>query len=168
MSEKFYLTCVSCQKIFKSFYTIKTTNENLIDINLRSVHAAVTSGGGLTSLRSFCSSMDLPPPVHTAPYSKYLKVILKSSAETCDESMNRAAQSLSNNEVLPTEVAVSIDGTWQKCYGLNSLLGATYLLFPFIMVVFLIIQSNVKLVQFVKKIPIPPRSGKRVMGRFVK
>ena len=60
--------------------------------------------------------MDLPPPVHTAPYSKYLKVILQSAVETCDESMNRAAQSLSNNEVLPTEVAVSIDGTWQKRY----------------------------------------------------
>ena len=56
MSEKFYVKCVSCQKIFKSF-TDKTTNENLIDINLCSVHAVVTSGGGLTSLRSFCSSM---------------------------------------------------------------------------------------------------------------
>ena len=114
--------------IFKSFYTSKTTNENLIDLNLRSVHAAVTSGGGLTSLRSFCSSMDLPPPVHTAPYSKYLKVILKSTVETCDESMNCAAQSLSNNEVLPTEVTVSIDGTWQKRYGQNSLLGATFVI----------------------------------------
>ena len=78
MSEKIFVKCVSCrQKIFKSFYTSKTTNENLIDINLHSVHAAVTTGGGLTSLRSFCSSMDLPPPVPYAPYSKYLKVILK-------------------------------------------------------------------------------------------
>ena len=30
---------------------------------------------------------DLPPPIHTAPYSKYLKVVLKSAMEMCDESM---------------------------------------------------------------------------------
>ena len=42
--------------------------------------------------------------------------------------MNRAAESFSNNEVLPTEVAVSIDGTWQKRYGHNSLLGATFVI----------------------------------------
>ena len=58
--------------------------------------------------------MDLPPPIHTAPYSKYLKVILKLAMEACDESMKYAAQNLSHNNLSPTEVAVSIDGTWQK------------------------------------------------------
>ena len=80
MSEKFYVKCVSCQKIFKSFYTSKTTNKNLIDINLHSVYAAVTSGGGLTLLRSFCSSIDLPPPVHTVGT---LFKIFKSDFEIC-------------------------------------------------------------------------------------
>ena len=42
--------------------------------------------------------------------------------------MNCTAQSLSNNEVLPMEVAVSIEGTWQKRYGHNSLLGATFVI----------------------------------------
>ena len=128
MSEKLYVKCLSCTKILKTLFTSKTTSEKLVDINLRSVHAAVSSGGGLTLLRTFCSSMDLPPPIHTAPYSKYLKVILKSAMEACDESMKYAAQNLSHNNLSPTEVAVSIDGTWQKCYGHNSLLGATFVI----------------------------------------
>ena len=110
-------------------FTSKSTSEKLVDINSRSVHAAVSSDGGLTLLRTFCSSMDLPPPIHTAPYSKYLKVILKSAMETCDESMKYAAQSPSHNNLLPTEEAVSIDWTWwQKHYGHNSLLGATFVI----------------------------------------
>ena len=48
--------------------------------------------------------------------------------EKCDESMKYAAQNLSHNNLLPTEVAVSIDGTWQKRYGHNSLLGATFVI----------------------------------------
>ena len=46
--------------------TLKTTNEELIGINSWSVHATATSaGGGMTLLRNICSSIDLPPPVHT-------------------------------------------------------------------------------------------------------
>ena len=41
-----------------------------MNVYLRSVHAATSAGGGQTLLRTICSSMDLPPPVHTAHYSK--------------------------------------------------------------------------------------------------
>ena len=59
--------------------------------------------------------MDLPPPVHTAPYSKYLKVILRSSAiDNCEESMKHAAKDLVKDGTSPNENAVSCDGTWQK------------------------------------------------------
>ena len=51
--------------------TSKTTSEKLVDINLRSVHAAISSGGGLTLLRTFCSSMDLPT---TNSYSTLFKI----------------------------------------------------------------------------------------------
>ena len=109
-------------------FTSKSTSEKLFDINLRSVHAAVSSDGGLTLLRTFCSSMDLPPTIHTAPYSKYLKLILKSAMETCDESMKYAAQSPSHNNLSPTEEAVSTDGMWWQKHGHNSLLGATFVI----------------------------------------
>ena len=116
LSEKLYLKCMQCEHTVKTFYTSKTNDNNLIDINLRSVHAATTSGGGLTMLRTFCSSMDLPPPIHTAPYSKYLKVIAKSAMENCEESMSRAARKLVKDETTLTGIPISIDGTWQKRY----------------------------------------------------
>ena len=81
---------------------------------MRSVHAATSAGGGLTLLKTICSSMNLPPPVHTIFYSKHLKVILKSAIDSYEESMKHAA---------PTEIAVSCDGTWEKRYVHNSLLG---------------------------------------------
>ena len=115
MSEKLYDLCKMFIMMYqdiklKTLFTSKTASEKLVNINLRSVHAAVSSGGGLTLLRTFCSStMDLPPPIPTAPYSKYLKVILKSAMETCDESVIYTAQNLLHNNLSPTEVTASID-----------------------------------------------------------
>ena len=51
LSEKL---CVQFKQTLKTFYT-KTTNEKLIDINLRSVHAATSAGGRLTLLRTIRS-----------------------------------------------------------------------------------------------------------------
>ena len=126
LSEKRYLYCLECNEVIKTFYT-STTNENkLIDINLRSVHAATSSGGGLSLLRNFCGKMNLPAPVYPNPYHKYLKVILKSAIENCEQSMSNASKGLVKDST--TCVPVSIDGTWQKRYGHNSLLGATFLI----------------------------------------
>ena len=38
--------------------------------------------------------MDLPPPVHTTPYSKYLKVILKSATDNSEEIMSNMQQKI--------------------------------------------------------------------------
>ena len=85
--------CVQCKQTLKRSYT-KTTNEKLIDINLLSAHAITSAGGGLTLLRTICSSMDLPPPVHTTPYSKYLKVTLKSATDNSEEIMSNMQQKI--------------------------------------------------------------------------
>ena len=73
-------------------HLVKPLMKKLIDINLWSVHAA-TSAGGLTLPRNI-RSMDLLPTVHTAPYSKYLKVILKSAIDNCEESMSNMQQKI--------------------------------------------------------------------------
>ena len=76
--KKLYLQCRECKQTVKTFYTSNTNvnNDRHIDIKLRSVHATISAGGGLSMLRTFCSSMDLPPPIHPAPYSRYIKHIL--------------------------------------------------------------------------------------------
>ena len=72
--------------------------------------------------------MNLPAPVHPNPYAKYLKIILESAMQNCEESMSRAAQDIVGDNSTTTDIALSIDGSWQKRYVYNSLLGATVLI----------------------------------------
>ena len=81
------------------------------------VHATTSAGGGLILLRAICSSVDLPPPVHTAPYSKYLKVVLRSAIDNCEESIKHAAKDRVKDGTSRNEITVSYDGRWQKQYG---------------------------------------------------
>ena len=83
LCEKLYLQCRECKQIVQTFFTSNTSvnNNKHIDINLRSVYGTISAGGGLSMLRTFCRSMDLPSPVHPAPYSRYIKHILKSVIE---------------------------------------------------------------------------------------
>ena len=115
------MQCVLCKQVLKTFYFSKTTNEKLIDINFRSVHAAASAGGGTTLLETSFGSMNLPPPFHTAPYSQYLKFILKFAIDNYEESMKHGAL---------TGIAVSCDGTWRKRY-VHNLVHYSVLLLPF-------------------------------------
>ena len=75
--------------------------------------------------------MDFPASVHGNLYFKYLKTIVcKYAMEKCEESMSYAAKTLVTQEINDgaTQIAVSVDGTWQKRYGHNSLLGTTFVL----------------------------------------
>ena len=42
--------------------------------------------------------------------------------------MKHAAKDLVKDETSPAEIAVSCDDTWQKQYGYNSLVGATFII----------------------------------------
>ena len=111
------------KQALKTFYFSNTTNEKLIYINLRSIYTATSAGGGLTLLKVTCSSMNLPPPVHSTPYSKYLKVFLKSAIDNYEESMKHAAPGIAKIGASPTEIVAGCDGTCQKRYEHKSLLG---------------------------------------------
>ena len=67
LCERLVLFCKSCKINIYSFNTsphVSKTNKNgKIDINLRSVAAATSAGGGLTLLRNVCTTFDFPPPV---------------------------------------------------------------------------------------------------------
>ena len=101
-------------------------------VNLRSVYAATSTGGGLATLRNICIALDFPAPVHPSHYSKYLKYIGKASFDICNESMKATCINLKMLYGVPEidviDVPVSIDGTWQKRYGHNSLLGVSFVI----------------------------------------
>ena len=66
----------------------------MYDVNVRSVHASTSFGGALTSLRNFCTSMDLPAPIYPQRYGRTLKYITKLAIDNCENSMEAAAENL--------------------------------------------------------------------------
>ena len=128
LSEELVIVCNSCEEVLTTTKTSPNVGQTQkMDINLRSVYAITTTGGGLASLRSFCSGMNFPPPVYPNSFTEYMRHISNVAALHCQESMNTAA-SLRRKDNELAKVSVSVDGTWQKRYGHNSLLGASFVL----------------------------------------
>ena len=101
MCETLLLYCKSCGKTLKPVTTNQVVHSNnqseklrLTDINLHSVIATTSTDGGLTSLRKFCTDLNLPGPVIENSYNRYLHHIENFTIENCERSMKKAAQEL--------------------------------------------------------------------------
>ena len=167
LSEKLYLQCRECKQIVKTFFTSNTSvnNNKNVDINLRSVYGTISADGGLSMLRTFCSSMDLPSPVHPAPYVRYIKHILKSATENCEESMALAAQSLIKEGSTSTEISISVDSTWQIRYGITLCL-VQNLFFPLITGVYSITLSRARYVPFAESTQILQKNDLKNTNKY--
>ena len=87
-----------------------------------------TQTWGRSGLEYFCVMMDLPPPVTKKPYNDHMKKMEKEAVEYAEKVMNEAALRLQQflheeepemlhedgNGKLIGDVAVTVDGTWQK------------------------------------------------------
>ena len=78
---------------------------------------------------------EFPQPVSEHPYNKYLLHIKNVSLKNAEESISSAAKQLrkvigklDDDDDSILNVAVSVDGTWQKRYGFNSLLGVIFII----------------------------------------
>ena len=125
------LLCVACKSVIKEFDTSpRVKTKGLIDINLRSVKATTSTGGGLTSLRNYNANFNFSPPVQKAPYSRYLKYLQSEAISNCEKSLLRAGNKVRElvlrNDNIIAEIPISIDGSWQKRHGHNSLLGIVF------------------------------------------
>jgi len=103
MCETLLLFCNFCKVTLKSteaskLVVNKSSNldkqSKIIDVNLRSVIATTSSGGGLTSLRRFCSNLNFPEPVTENSYNRYLHHLDTSATKNCERSMSEAAREL--------------------------------------------------------------------------
>ena len=78
MCENHVLFCLSSKKDIYSFNTSpqveKEKKKGTMDINLRSVAAVTSLGGGLT-LRNLCMHFDFPRPLADHSYQSYLKYL---------------------------------------------------------------------------------------------
>ena len=93
----------------------------MVDINLRSVVATTSIGGGLTALRKLCTNFNFTQPVHEKQYNNYLKHVAVTAVNNADECLSVAAKKLRQvvagktvDDNVIVDVAVSVDGSWQK------------------------------------------------------
>ena len=107
------------------------------DVNVRSTY--VSQMTGREGLSNFCSIMDMYPPVKDSPYSTITKVISSTAVDKAESAMKEEADRIiylcvdeypedtfvNDNGVIGENVAVSIDGTWQK-RGHNSKTGVVF------------------------------------------
>ena len=77
------LTCSSCG-YSQEFYTSKKAG-HCFEVNRRMVYGMRSIGCGLSGMKKFCSTMDMPPPVNPRAYSYHTKAILRATKGTpCD------------------------------------------------------------------------------------
>ena len=142
LCQTFFSKCSNCSasKTFRS--SNKVSPNGAFDINLKSVHAAC-QGSGYAGFKKICSSLDLPQPVTKKPFNNLLKKTAEASANRALSSSKNAArklillmqkenpESVTMLELLDkkivADVAVSVDGTWQK-RGHSSRIGVVFIL----------------------------------------
>lgn len=123
------IKCSNCelQKVYTNAAQIVLDEEETkyYDINLRLVYGLRSIGIGREGARLFCGILNIPaPPTRFAPYINILEtpseVIAKNSME---EGLQEAIE-LNDNS---TDLAIALDGTWQKrgFSSLNGLVSAT-------------------------------------------
>ena len=95
------------------------TNEQLMEVNARSVYAMRGIGVGHTGLQKFCGVMNMPPPIASKSYEIADKLGV-AAEKVAKVSMIEAAMEV--KEIEGSDVGVSFDGSWQR-RGYSSLNG---------------------------------------------
>ncbi|GFV88965.1 uncharacterized protein TNCV_442301 [Trichonephila clavipes] len=91
---------------------IKCDSSENYELNTRLVYAMRCIGKGAESARMFCSIMNLPPP--PTKFSKYNHILLQATRETCEHSMAEAVREAVDENDGKRDLAVAVDGSWQK------------------------------------------------------
>jgi len=129
LAEQFVLSCRVCdftQNCYTSKKAVQNGHKSSYDVNIRSVLASQAMGR--TQLGHFCATMDLPQPVTSNAYISIQKKLLEKADVQAEKIMNDAAhrlfeitrkhnpENISNSEEHGelANVAVTVDGTWQR------------------------------------------------------
>ncbi|GFW86216.1 uncharacterized protein TNCV_4779281 [Trichonephila clavipes] len=109
---KFHLKCPSCKYNYTFFNSKKCDSSENYERNTRLVYAMRCIGKGAESARMFCGIMNLPPP--PTKFSKYNHILLQATRETCEHSMTEAVREAVVENDGKRDLAVAVDGSWQK------------------------------------------------------
>ncbi|GFS77970.1 uncharacterized protein TNCV_2028391 [Trichonephila clavipes] len=109
--EKYFLM-VQSFVLMKLNHLPKCDSSENYELNTRLVYAMRCIGKGAESARMFCGIMNLPPP--PTKFSKYNHILLQATRETCEHSMAEAVREAVDENDGKRDLAVAVDGSWQK------------------------------------------------------
>lgn len=110
LESKIIILCTACEAS-KTTMTSKIIR-NLYEVNVRFAYALRSIGKGVRAAKTFCAVMNLPPPTYT--FQPYYKRLLTGAIEVCNASLFHAAQGAITANNGNKDIAVAVDGTWQK------------------------------------------------------
>lgn len=122
LASKFSISCTKCDKL-SSFYSTKSLNDkrDCPEVNRRFTYAMRCLGQGWAGMNTFCSIMDMPPPLQKTAYTRLLKDIAHDVSRAANSSMTEAAEQ-EIRETGHAKITVSGDGSW-KTRGHSSQIG---------------------------------------------
>ncbi|GFT39458.1 uncharacterized protein NPIL_354631 [Nephila pilipes] len=112
LAISFVLKCCVCP--YRAEFSSSDYHEGTqrATVNTKYVYAMRSIGRGAEAGRIFCALMNLPqPPTRFAPYNKRLLNAVKLVSE---ETMQKATQEAVLENGSNNNIAVAVDGTWQK------------------------------------------------------
>ncbi|GFV35082.1 uncharacterized protein TNCV_2304341 [Trichonephila clavipes] len=109
---KFHLKCPSCKYNYSFFNSKKCDSSENYELNTRLVYAMRCIGKGAESARMFLRYHESSPP--PTKFSKYNHILLQATRETCEHSMAEAVREAVDENDGKRDLAVAVDGSWQK------------------------------------------------------
>lgn len=105
------LECTNCGAKH-SFVSSKGNKKAFFETNMRFVYGLRTIGKGQAAGKTFCAIMDLPQP--PSRFQNYFKKINNATVDCANKSMLDAVHEAVDWNEGCTDIAVALDGTWQK------------------------------------------------------
>ena len=132
LARLFQLQCSSCpynQDFFSSREVDQPVKENEMqkgggkhmEVNVRAVYGMRAIGAGHSQLEKVCSYLNMPEPMNILAYKKLSDHLKEAVQNVAEQSMAEVSKDLRGDDE-EKDVAVSIDGTWQR-KGFTSTLG---------------------------------------------
>jgi len=118
LSQSITIDC-SCgsSKLLHSSKKVDPSNAmSHFDINVRTVICFRELGLGHSSIVNFSRHMNMSPPLGQFAYEKIVNLVHPIYQQAAEDSMARAASSISNNgsDDQPSDIVASFDGSWQR------------------------------------------------------
>ena len=110
IAAKLILECTSCG-VQHSFCTSENTDHGF-ENNIRFVYGLRSIGKGAAAGKTLCSILNMPKP--PTKFIKFNTILNKATKECASKSMTEAVKEAVDQNDGSVDIAVALDGTWQK------------------------------------------------------